>query len=169
MRFAGQLLERLGAIRIRSDVERKRLFGLGPLDTSDSALNQGIYTPAASTQTYERLHELAEQILAAGYPVLVDATFLEPAPRRLFHALARQHRVPFVLLTCQAEPAVLRARVTQRHSGDDATEADIAVLEQQLASYNPPSEDEKPLDAGSGNIEALSRAIIERVQVAYET
>ncbi len=51
-RRTGQLLETFpGAIRIRSDVERKRLFGLGPLDDSRSALGQGLYTPDASARS----------------------------------------------------------------------------------------------------------------------
>lgn len=160
-----QLLEVLDAIRIRSDVERKRLYGLGPLDTSNSVLNQGLYTAEAGERTYARLQTLAGQILDAGYPVLVDATFLKAEQRQAFRALASAKAVPFVLLACRAEPEYLRARLAQRR-GHDAAEADITVLEQQLQHYTPPAAWEDPLDAGMGDRAVLHAAIMARVQAS---
>jgi len=161
-RRTGQLLELFpGAIRIRSDVERKRLFGLGPLDDSGSTLGGGLYTPDASARTYARLRELADQLLAAGHPVLVDAAFMRRAHRQPFRELAGQHRVPFILLDCVADPDTLRARVAARRArGDDAAEADVGVLEGQLRFDEPPTADENPLrSASDGDLERL-RAII---------
>jgi len=155
----------LGAIRIRSDVERKRLFGLPPLATSDSTLNRGIYTTAASARTYERLRLLAGLIIDAGYPVLVDATFLEPQWRHAFRTFAEKRAVPFVLLACNASPETLRVRVAERRArGDDAAEADVAVLERQLRNYGPLDSEEAALDSGNGNIGVLHNAILERVR-----
>ena len=133
-RRTGQLLERFpGAIRIRSDVERKRLFGLGPLDDSGSALGGGLYTPDASARTYATPARSGGRLLAAGHPVLVDATFMKRAHRQPFRELAARHGVPFILLDCAADPETLRARVAARRArGDDAAEADVEVLERQL-------------------------------------
>ena len=90
--LAQQLLERLGALRIRSDVERKRLFGLPALARSDSAVGDGIYDTAATGATYDRLVELASQILAAGYPVVVDAANLRIWQRDAFRKqIGRAH------------------------------------------------------------------------------
>ena len=160
--WAGQLLERFpGAIRIRSDVERKRLFGLGPLDDSGSALGQGLYAPDASARAYARLRELADQLLAAGHPVLVDATFMKRTHRQPFRELADRHGVPFILLDCAADPDTLRARVVARRArGDDAAEADVEVLERQLQYDEPPLADENPLKTDSdGDVERLHAAI----------
>jgi len=163
--LSARLLEVLGAIRIRSDVERKRLFGLPPLATSDSTLNRGIYTAAASARTYERLRLLAGLIIDAGYPVLVDATFLEPQWRHAFRTFAEKRAVPFVLLACNASPETLRVRVAERRArGDDAAEADVAVLERQLRNYGPLDSEEAALDSGNGNIGVLHNAILERVR-----
>ena len=74
--FAQAALERLQAIRIRSDVERKRLFGLLPLADSRSHPN-GIYGSDATELTYVRVHELARELLMAGVPVIVDAASLK--------------------------------------------------------------------------------------------
>ena len=159
----GHLLELFpGAIRIRSDVERKRLFGLGPLDDSGSALGQGLYAPDASARTYQRLYDLADGLIAAGHPVLVDATFMKRAHRQPFRKLADRHGVPFILLDCAADPDTLRARVVARRArGDDAAEADVEVLERQLRYDEPPAADENPLKTDSDNdVERLQVAIV---------
>ena len=162
-RRTGQLLEGFpGAIRIRSDVERKRLFGLGPLDNSGSALGRGLYTPDASARTYQRLHDLADGLLVAGHPVLVDATFMKRAHRQPFRELAARRGVPFILLDCTAAPDTLRARVAARHArGDDTAEADVEVLERQLRYDEPPAADQNPLKTDSDDdLEWLRAAIL---------
>ena len=138
-----RLLGHWPAIHLRSDVERKRLFGL-PMDArSASAVAGGIYTPEATERTYARLAELARTLLVAGWPVVVDATFLDPARRTAFRRLAASLDVPFTVLDLQAPPAVLRARIRQRLAGQrDASEADLQVLEHQLEHYRPIPADE---------------------------
>ncbi|MDO9235428.1 MAG: AAA family ATPase [Aquabacterium sp.] len=126
------LLGHAQAIRVRADVERKRL-----VDIPDR------YTPQATAQTYARLRELAYTALQAGYPVIVDATFLRRAQRDDFRQLARQLNVPFTILHCLADPATLRQRVTLRsQQGHDASEADATVLAQQWGVVEPLQEDE---------------------------
>lgn len=161
-RQTGQLLEVLpGAIRIRSDVERKRLFGLEPLDDSRSGPGQGLYTAEASARTYQRLYELAEGLLAAGHSVLVDATFLKRVHREPFRELAARCGVPFILLECVADPTTLRERVAARQErGDDPTEADVAVMERQLRFVEPPAPDEQPLKIGGDEDLAALRKVI---------
>jgi aminoglycoside phosphotransferase family enzyme/predicted kinase len=137
------LLERLSGVRIRSDVERKRLFGLAPLERSGSALSAGIYTAEASVRTYARLEELAAGVLRAGLPVFVEATFLRRDSRERMRALAAREGVPFALLDFRADPRTLRDRVAHRQAqASDASEADVAVLENQLASREPLGADE---------------------------
>ncbi|MCC8998465.1 MAG: AAA family ATPase [Candidatus Contendobacter sp.] len=162
-RRTGQLLERFpDAIRIRSDVERKRLFGLGPLDDSNSTLGGGLYAPDVSARTYARLLQLADLLLAAGHPVLVDATFMKRDHRQPFRELAARRGVPFILLDCAADPDTLRARVAARRArGDDAAEANVEVLERQLRYDQPPAADENPLKTdGDGDLERLRAAIV---------
>jgi aminoglycoside phosphotransferase family enzyme len=134
-----RLLEREGAIRIRSDVERKRLFGLGMRDDS-RARGLDIYTAEATERTYERLLELARIALRAGYPVVLDAAFLRRSERDAARELARDFKVPFSILACDAPEGVLRARLQARRH--DASEADARVLEQLRASMEPLGRDE---------------------------
>ncbi len=139
------LLEQLGAIRIRSDIERKRLFGLPPNARTDSATDAGIYSRQTSHRVYQQLLMLAESLLQSGYPVIVDATFLRKADRVRFRQLGDRLRVPVTILDFQAEIPMLRARIQQRSQhGKDASEATLAVLEQQLVSAEPLTNDEQP-------------------------
>ena len=134
-----RLLERDGAIRLRSDVERKRLFGLEMTEDS-RAKGMDLYDAATTARTYEALFQTARGVLGAGYPVILDAAFLRRSERAQAFALARELKVPFSIVKCEAPIPVLRARLLAREG--DASEADIAVLEHQRAIAEPLSEDE---------------------------
>jgi uncharacterized protein len=124
----------LGAVRIRSDVERKRLHGLHTLARTGAATGSGIYAGDATARTYERLLRQARSVVAAGMPVIVDAAFLKHAQRAAFHALAREVGVPFAIVNVSAAHDTLRARVAARAArGTDASEATVPVLEAQIA------------------------------------
>jgi predicted kinase len=88
-----------------------------------------------SRQTFSRLETLAAQVISAGFPVIVDATFLHRDTRDTFRALASRLRVPFVIVDCIAQPEQMRQRLVERaRHAKDASEADVAVMEQQLGS-----------------------------------
>jgi aminoglycoside phosphotransferase family enzyme/predicted kinase len=167
---AQELVEALGAVRLRSDVERKRLHGLEAHARTGSAPGAGLYTAAADRLTYARLAELAGECLAAGYPVVVDATFLSRSWREAFRDIARDRSARFALVGCTAPLELLRARVESRsREGADASEAGLAVLERQLAGVEPLGDDELPdavlvdTSAGSGLpagvLESLARRL----------
>jgi aminoglycoside phosphotransferase family enzyme/predicted kinase len=141
---AARLVEQLGAIRIRSDVERKRLFGYAADADTGSGIQSGIYTAAASERTYEQLARLARHVLDAGSPVIIDAAFLMRQERDRFRQLAAAAGVPFMMLVCNAPEDILRRRILMRQAADtDPSEAGIAVLEAQLKSREPPGADEQ--------------------------
>lgn len=140
---AQEIVESEGAIRIRSDVERKRLVGLDAGARTGSAVGGGPYGKDASRRTYQRLATLAGEIVVAGYPVVIDAAFLERWQRDLLRRTAASLHVPFAILDCTAPEPALRARVRQRlEDGHDASEATIDVLEHQLATAEPLAADE---------------------------
>jgi aminoglycoside phosphotransferase family enzyme/predicted kinase len=138
--IALELAQQLGGVRIRSDVERKRLFGFAPQDRTQRA----VYSREATARTYDRMAEVARAALAAGVPVVVDGAFLKRAERDRFRALARELDARFALVACEAPPDVLRARVAARHrAGSDASEADLDVLARQIGWQEPLSPDER--------------------------
>jgi hypothetical protein len=138
------ILEHLGALRVRSDVERKRLHGLAASARTGSSVGGGIYGAEASGATYARLARAAEDVVRGGCIALIDATFLRRADRDAFRALARRLGVPFGIAEFTARPEELRRRVLHREREPrDASEAGLAVLEHQLSSCEPLSEEER--------------------------
>lgn len=151
--LAQALLEAAGAVRVRSDVERKRLHGLDALASSRGGPD--LYAAEAGRRTYDRLDTVATLALAAGWPVIVDAAFLRADERRRFAALAAARRCPFTVLDCRAPPALLAERLRERQArGDDPSEADEAVLARLAAVAEPLADDEAAralvVDAGDG-------------------
>lgn len=139
-RLAQSLLGPLAAVRLRSDVERKRLAGLGALDSSGG----GIYDAAMTGRTYARLAEAAGHALAGGFNVIVDAACLLRRERDAFRALAREHGAPFRLLAVSAPRAALESRLDARAAaGDDPSEATREVLAMQRGIVEPPGDDER--------------------------
>ena len=132
------IVEEWGAVRLRSDVERKRLAGLAPGESSRSALGGGLYSSELTHRTYQRLKQLATRILKGGRSVIIDATNLRHEQRTLFRDLARKLGLRHIILEFTAPIAVLRERVAHRQqAGNDASEATVAVLERQLQEIEP--------------------------------
>lgn len=132
------LLEALEAVRVRSDVERKRLHGMSAGSRTGASVGGGIYGDEASQRTYAHLLAVTEAMLAAGQSVIVDATFLQAARRAPFFELARRLGVAVAIASFTAPEATLRERVIARAKAQkDASEADIAVLEHQLRTQEP--------------------------------
>ena len=132
------LLEATSLFRVRSDVERKRLYGLKPEARSGAGTGEGMYSLEAGERTYRRLAEVARGIVQPGFSAIVDATFLKRRERAAFQELAQGLGVPFVILDVTAPENLLRERVKQRmQHRRDASEADITVLENQLRNSEP--------------------------------
>ncbi|HPP46435.1 MAG TPA: AAA family ATPase, partial [Accumulibacter sp.] len=133
-------------IRLRSDVERKRLFGLSAGATTRSAIDGGIYAGEASERTYEELYQIAGDLLRAGWSVIVDAAFLERRRRDAFRALAGAAAAEFAIVAPQATAGQLRTRIQRRLArGRDASEATLAVLERQFERIEHLSDEERAL------------------------
>lgn len=139
---AMRLVEALGAIRLRSDVERKRLFGEQNAATAGQ-LQAGIYTTDASQATYARLHHLAEVVLRAGLPVVIDATYLKQPQRQNAAEVASETGVPFLILDCNAPEAVIASWLAQRQADqNDPSDATLDVVTAQQASREALSAEE---------------------------
>jgi aminoglycoside phosphotransferase family enzyme/predicted kinase len=135
------LLERLGAVRLRSDVERLRREKANAAALDSMA---GRYALAARQAVYDVLLRRANIGLTAGYPIIVDATFLHRQHRDAFRQLAARRNVPFVILAFDADPDTLRQRIAERQrAGGDASEATPTVLEGQLTEREALADDER--------------------------
>lgn len=135
--LAGHLATALGAVRIRSDVERKRLAGVGRSQAA-AAVGKGIYDAAGTDQTYSRLAELAKTALEAGFVVILDATYLGHARRTRACAVAKAASAPWVVVDCDAPRKTLEQRIRQRaQAATDLSDGTVQVLDAQLAEREP--------------------------------
>lgn len=136
--LSAQLAENSGMIHLRSDVERQRLLDKPKQNTANNEVNQGLYTPENVLLVYYSLVELAAISLQAGFSVLIDAAFLQSNQRELFAKLALNEKIEFAILDFYAPEQELKRRVSERWQlGVDASEATLAVLEQQLKTAQP--------------------------------
>ncbi len=132
------VVQRFGAIRLRSDIERKRCLGMKPTDRPSSDRKELLYSDEGKKSTYARLRNLASDILESDLSVVVDATFLKRSERKQFHEIAVRAGVPFHIIDCKTDASLLHRRISERvQHNQDASDADIAVLQLQIATAEP--------------------------------
>src|ERR1700731_1188471 len=140
-----------GAVIVRSDVERKTLFGAGETDKLPAAA----YAPEVTARVYVAIADKARRTVAAGHSAIVDAVFATVQEREALAAAARAAKIPLRGLFLTADLATRIARVGGRTK--DASDADTAVVEAQenyqLGALNWPK-----IDASGTLVETLRRA-----------
>jgi aminoglycoside phosphotransferase family enzyme/predicted kinase len=136
--MAQRIAADIDGLVVRSDIERKRLAGLQPLQSSNSPADGGLYTPQFNQLTYARLVDCMAHCLAGREHVVIDAASLRHGERELFMQLARTHAATLRIVHCQAPMAVLRQRLEARAAaGNDASEATVALLDRQPGYQEP--------------------------------
>jgi uncharacterized protein len=142
--FAQLALERFQAIRLRSDVERKRLYGLDRLADSHQLAGVDLYSAEVTQRTYAQLKLMTRELLLAGCAVVVDAAFITQAERAAFRQLAQEMSIPFVIAAVHASDESLRVRIRLRQqAANDPSEADVAVMEKLRLNHDPLTADER--------------------------
>jgi aminoglycoside phosphotransferase family enzyme/predicted kinase len=164
--IASQLAEKTGAVQIRSDIERKRLFGYQAQEHTGSGLDGGLYSQEAGRKTYLHLADCAKVAIEAGFSAIIDAAFLKTGQRDQFRKLAAECGVQFVIVDFQASAEELSRRLRLRKN--DASEATIDVLHHQLQSAQALSAEEQAdaitINTGIGNtVEMLFDGICRKV------
>ncbi len=154
--LAAALTDATGFDWLRSDVARKRLAGLAPLDrpTTPAALAE-LYAPDRSTVLYETLAREVDDLARAGGGVVVDATFRRRSDRARLSQVAAKRGARLFWIECRAPLAVLRTRLERRaQRGDDPSDATWAIAQAQARAFE--ALDEIPptahlvLDTGRG-------------------
>ena len=157
-----RLVEDFGAIRLRSDVERKRLF--------PQAATAELYAADSSVATYAHLHQLADGLLHAGFPVVLDATYLKQAQRAEALAVAEECGVPELILDCRAPLELIAQWLAERQAaGSDPSDATLEVVQMQEAGREALTAEEQAhacvVDTSTGEgIEALMARLRQHFQ-----
>ena len=151
--WAAGLVPELNALRLRTDVLRKRLEGLGQHTDTRSSVAEGLYTHAQSELVYRKLAEIAGRLLVSGENVILDAANLRLSQRQGFYDAAKAAGATCTVLQLTAPVATLRGRIESRkREGGDPSEADIAVLEWQRAHFERPTPAEPVLTIDTRNL-----------------
>lgn len=147
--LAATILPAPGAVVLRSDIERKLLFGAAETER----LPQAAYTRAATDKVYAALTDKAAQVLAAGHSAIVDAVFARDGERRTIVNAAGGAAFHGLFLT--ADLATRIARVGARVQ--DASDADADVARRQ-EHYDLGTLDWVEVDASGTPTQTLLRA-----------
>ena len=136
--WAKQLVPRVNAIRIRSDVLRKTQAGMSPQQRSDLAVGEAMYSTDSSESVYRNMAKHAARLLSGGENVVIDATCLRAAQRALFYRVAEDASAACTVVALTASQQVLEQRIRQRSAdGADPSDADTTVLAWQQQNADP--------------------------------
>jgi len=136
-----RLFEAMGAVRIRSDVERKRIYR-----SASRREKLELYGSDMNLRTFNRLLDTTRTMLRAGTSVVVDATFIRLRGRSLFRQMAERERVPMRIIGCRCDRNLIEARLKRRaEEGSDPSDADVEVMRHQLEILQPISAEEQML------------------------
>src|SRR5690606_32562765 len=79
----------------------------------------------------------------AGFPVVLDATYLKREQRQAAAEVASETGVPFLILDCNAPDAVIASWLAQRQADrSDPSDATLEVVQAQQSSRDPLDEQE---------------------------
>jgi predicted kinase len=140
-----------GALHLRSDVERKRLFGVAETER----LSAEHYRADVTERVYAILFDKARRVLMAGHGAVVDAVFAKPDERAAIEAVAQELGVRFEGLWLEAPSETMMQRVEARQG--DASDADRSVVAQQL-DYNTGEISWQRVDASGAREQSLNNA-----------
>lgn len=127
------------AVILRSDEVRKRLFT--PAKVKKAGINEGLYSPSMTEKTYKNLLNFALEFLKSGKKVIIDATFIKTWQRTLFmENLLKEGYNPLFLFFTAPEGLLLERIRNRKREGKDISDADEAVLQHQLQTFEPPLE-----------------------------
>ncbi|KQY99783.1 hypothetical protein ASD45_02465 [Pseudolabrys sp. Root1462] len=145
-----------GAVWLRSDVIRKRLFG--KIETEP--LPSEAYTPEVTEKVYAALAARAARVIAAGHSAIADAVFaraderasVEQAAPAAFHGL-------FLTAALETRLARVGGRQSLKAKGTgDASDADVTIARAQ-ESYDLGRLTWEEVDASGTPDETLKRAL----------
>jgi predicted kinase len=140
-----------GAVLLRSDVERKTMFGVGETD----ALPKQAYREETTQKVYAALAEKASRVIEAGHSAIVDAVFARDDERRTVADVAANCGIHFRGIFLTADLATRLGRIGARRN--DASDADASVAQRQ-ESYDLGTVDWKTVDASGSSDTTLRRA-----------
>lgn len=136
--LARRLSDRTGFAAFNSDVIRKQLAGIEPTSHAQDTFDAGIYSKELTDKTYVALRTKAEETLASGNGVIIDATFNNVAHRELLLNTAEALNVPILFVECTAPEGEIRGRLEARQKRlGEVSDATWDIYERQKDAFRP--------------------------------
>ncbi len=135
--LAERLNELLGCSVVASDPTRKAIFGMDAAHDAEAPFGSGIYTPAAAARTYARLLMKAQEKLASGSDVILDATFSREEQRNQAVHLASDQGANLIFVECRAADRLIEHRLAGRGVSPGVSDARLHHLSEMRARYAP--------------------------------
>jgi uncharacterized protein len=162
--LARALAGRLSLVHLSSDVVRKHLAGMKLTERGDEEVNEGLYAPARSRQTYAALRRRAARWLRLGRSVVLDATFGREEERARVRRMATRLSVPLIVLVCRADEAIVRARLAARAQRPlEVSDARLEHWPALRAAFSEPDEMPNTVTIDSGT--SIERAVDEALAI----
>ena len=160
--LAAGLAEKFDLEVISTDMVRKELAGINPLDSRKVPFGEDIYSPDFTQRTYGELAAQAEATLKSGTSVLLDGTFMKPEYRAQAGEAARNAGSDCLFVYLAAGEPVLRARLQGRLKEASVSDGREEILADQIDASVPPDEidghDKLVIDAGLTGNEIVTTA-----------
>ena len=150
-RLAGLIAPPPGAVVLRSDVIRKRLFGVG----ETTKLSEAAYQADTTKRVYDLMLLAAERILAHGHSVVLDAAFIQETERAAVPSIASGQNVAFSGLFLTADLATRMARIERRQGDASDATREVAAMQETFATGDV---DWQRVDASGAPDDTLRRA-----------
>jgi len=166
--IAAELGKRLNVRVLNSDGIRKKFFGLRPDELAVANYGEGIYSPVATAQTYERMLLAAREELFKGNSVIVDATFAGRANRDTVRFLAEEEATNVIFVECRCPYSVLRKRLAERREKKMITDARPQHLEAMRRAFEPLTELEADTHLQVETDQPLQQSLQQIFSEAYE-
>lgn len=127
--LADALAYELGGAVVEADRTRKHLLAVRPTDPVHDAAFSGGYTEGMTETTYGELVRRAEQVVASGRSVILDASFRASWMREQARELARRHGVPFLLVECRVSDDIAKARLRERQKEASVSDGRLEIFD----------------------------------------
>jgi len=131
-----QLAEKIDAYLLRSDIIRKELMNVPLSQHHNNGYGSGIYKGNISARTYDEMYKRAQTYLAQGKTCILDATFSLAKARKAAEEIAREFKVPFLMVHCFCPDKIVFKRMAKRAKEFDFSDANPEVYKAMKRNFD---------------------------------
>ena len=164
---ARALAKRLGLTVISSDITRKKLAGMPPMEHRFEGFSGGIYTPEFTRQTYDTMFAEAKDILASGDSVVLDASFIRSEERLKAKQLAEDINADFLIVETVLPEDIIKERLARRLELGSVSDGRWEIFlpqKQRFEAVNEVAENQHIVVDTSSSIDEYTGGIISKIR-----